>query len=62
MEQTQTRVTLSQQCSEFAARSRDKPRRARCATTRRAFCGGLSAIWMFDELWSRREFKSADGI
>ena len=27
-----------------------------------ALVGGLSAIWMFDELWARREFKSADGI
>lgn len=27
-----------------------------------ALVGGLSAIWMLDELWARREFKSADGI
>lgn len=23
---------------------------------------GLSLVWMFDELWARREFKSANGI
>jgi hypothetical protein len=27
-----------------------------------ALVGGLSAIWMLDELWAKREFKSADGI
>lgn len=27
-----------------------------------ALVGGLSAIWMFDELWARREFKSIDGV
>jgi hypothetical protein len=27
-----------------------------------ALVGGLSAIWMFDELWARREMKSIDGI
>lgn len=27
-----------------------------------ALTGGMSAIWMFDELWARREFKSINGV